>query len=504
MKPNRPVRVCIPICEATLGKLEQAGLKATKNADVIELRLDCLAANEIADLTSIATVLKNLPMPLILTFRPSEQGGYRELTAEQRKLFWSNAHEASKHIFQDVELDLIASLPQLDWAQTIVSHHDFGCVPADLEQLYEQMVASPAHILKIAVHANDVTDCIPIFHLLDKSQSDGRELIAIAMGEAGLATRVLGPSRGSYLTYGALEDDLATAPGQVTATALRSLYRIDAIDDQTLVCGLVGQTVAHSVSPHMHNAAFDSQGINGVYLPFAVNDIKSFITRMVHPRTREISWNLLGLSITAPHKVSVMDYLDEIDEVAREIGAVNTVVVTRDRLVGYNTDADGLIEPLRKLYGSLAGARVAIVGAGGAANAAVWALKRDHAVPTVFARDPAKGKSLSERFDISVRALQDATFSNYDILINTTPLGSLGVLQTQSPLALHQLRGLRAVYDLVYNPIETTLLRQAREAECEVLGGLDMLVTQARYQFKFWLDHLPSESIMQTAALNAL
>src|SRR6185503_13696997 len=209
-----------------------------------------------------------------------------------------------------------------------------------------------------------------------------------------IVTRILGPSRGSFLTYGALDDDSATAPGQVNARKLRSLYNIDAINDETMICGLVGLPVMHSVSPHIHNAAFAAEGVNGVYLPFEVRDVREFFKRMVHPQTTELDWNLRGLSITAPHKQAVMECLDWIEPDAKQMGAVNTVVVEEDRLLGYNTDAAGFIEPLLKHLGALENKQVAVIGAGGAARAAIWALQKEKANVTVFARDINKAKAL--------------------------------------------------------------------------------------------------------------
>ena len=231
------------------------------------------------------------------------------------------------------------------------------------------------------------------------------------MGNAGIATRILGPSRGAYLTYASLDEDTATAPGQVNARQLRSVYRIDEIDRETMICGLVGQPVMHSVSPHMHNAAFASENVKGVYLPFEVRDVETFVRRMVHPRTRELDWNLRGLSVTAPHKSSVMQLLDSVEPDAREIGAVNTIVVESDGLHGYNTDVHGLIEPLREALGSLKDLRVAVIGAGGAARAAVWALGREKANVTLFARAPIKARSLTEAFDVPCERLSDASFA---------------------------------------------------------------------------------------------
>jgi 3-dehydroquinate dehydratase/shikimate dehydrogenase len=477
------------VCAKSISELEEACARASEFADIIELRLDCFESNQFSGLERS---IRKLSLPSILTFRPAEQGGYRVLGRPEREAFWRG--DWSPVALRDVELDLVDSLT-CDWSRVIVSHHDFTGTPDNLEQLYERMAATPARIVKIAVRANDITDCIRVFHLLNRASNEQRELIAIAMGDAGIATRVLGPSRGAYLTYASLEDESATAPGQVNARQLRSVYRIDSIDQDTMICGLVGLPVMHSVSPHMHNAAFAAEGVNGVYLPLEVNDLGAFMKRMVHPRTRELDWNLRGLSVTAPHKSSVMDFLDEVDPVVREIGAVNTVVVESDRLVGYNTDVVGVIEPLRERLGSLGGLKVAVIGAGGAARAAVWALGRDEARVTLFARTPIKAKSVSEDFGVRCEPLGGASFGGYDVVINATP---------ESPAVAEQLSGAGLVYDLVYNPIETTFLKEAQSAGCQTLGGLPMLVAQARRQFQLWTGKQPATNLMYDAAAAAL
>jgi 3-dehydroquinate dehydratase / shikimate dehydrogenase len=471
------------VCEKDLDALRSA----CELADWIELRLDCF--DEVPD------NLEGIKRPLILTFRPAEQGGYRELTREERLGFWSSIAPRGEKVWWDIEGDLLHDLAP-DWSRVIVSHHDFSGVPNDLEQIYERLAQTPAAVIKIAVQANDILDCIPIFHLLDRARREGREIVAIAMGNAGIATRVLGPSRGSFLTYGALDDESATAPGQVNARKLRSLYHLDTIDDETMICGLVGLPVMHSVSPRIHNTAFVETGVNGVYLPFEVHDAVQFCKRMVHPRTRELNWNLRGLSITAPHKQTVMVCLDWIEPDAKEIGAVNTVVVDGDRLLGYNTDAAGFIAPLLKRFKTLRDAKVAIIGAGGAARAAIWALLRQQASVTLFARNVGKAQALADLFGISCVSLSEASFAGFDLVINTTPVGS-GAYLDQSPVTREQLSGSRWAYDLIYNPAETLLLCEAHEAGCETLGGLEMLVAQAGLQFELWTGRKFSRGLSQ-------
>jgi len=474
------------VCEKDFDALRETCERAVEWADLIELRLDCLQ--------ELPEKLPQFDGPVILTFRPSEQGGYRNLTREERQRFWSSIAPQAETIWWDVEGDLVHDLTP-DWSRVIVSHHDFSGVPNDLEQIYERLARTPAAVLKIAVQVDDILDCLRIFNLLDRARTEHRELIAIAMGNAGIATRILGPSRSSFLTYGALDDKNATAPGQVNARKLRSLYHVDNINDETMICGLVGLPVMHSVSPHIHNAAFVTEKVNGVYLPFEVKDAQQFFKRMVHPRSRELNWNLRGLSVTAPHKQAVMECLDWIDPVANEIGAVNTVVVENDQLLGYNTDAAGLLDPLLKRFGSLRDSKVAIIGAGGAARAAIWALQRQSANVTLFARDTTKAQPLADLFGISCTSLTGASFAGYDLVINATP---------EFPVTKEQMTGARCVYDLVYNPVTTRLLGEAQEAGCDTLGGLEMLVAQAGKQFELWTGKKADASVMKKAALEGL
>ena len=485
-------RICVAVCEKNVAALESAAVRASESADIVELRLDCLQ-----HLKDFERVLNRVSCPVILTLRPTEQGGHRELDHETRAAFWQTAPHSD---WWDIESDLI---PETDWSHVIISHHDFAGVPQDLTRIYDQLAATSARIVKIAVQAHDIVDCIPVFQLLDRARSEGREVIAIAMGNPGLATRILGPSRGAFLTYAALEEGSTTAPGQITAQKLRSVYHVDKIDRDTMICGLVGRPVMHSVSPHMHNAAFRAAGINGVYLPLEVRDVNTFFTRMVDPSTRELDWNLRGLSVTAPHKSAVLEYLDWIEPDAKQIGAVNTILIDGDELRGFNTDAAGFIEPLLEAMDSLSGLRVAVIGAGGAARAAVWALLKHDASLTLFARNTEKARTLGQEFDVSYESLSSASFSNYDLVINATPLGS-GELIDQTPATADQLAGARCVYDLVYNPIETLFLKEACNANCKTVRGLEMLVAQAKNQFQLWTGESAPLNVMYDAAAAAL
>lgn len=509
---SRKAKICVPVCVRRVDELADSVRRAQEVGDILELRIDHVEPTEVdAALNQAAALHKTAPLPFIITFRPAEQGGGRPIAAADRVEFWLHKSQFgvpdSFADFADVELELLETehiRQQLSSKRLICSRHDFAGIPGDLEDIYVRMAATNASVIKIAVQADDATDCIPVFNLMKRAQREGRDLIAIAMGQAGVMTRILGPSRGAFLTYGSLDDDSASAPGQVTARELREVYRIDSIDRETEIMGVIGRPIAHSISPHIHNAALAQADINAVYIPLEVNDLDSFIRRMVRKGSREIEWKLRGFAVTAPHKSSVMKHLDWIEPAGQEIGAVNTVVCQDGALHGYNTDAAGFLGPLKSRIASLEGVRCAVIGAGGAARGVVWALRNEGAAVTVFAREPGKAKAIADDFDVGCHPASAASLKEFDVAINATPLGTRGALETESPVTAEQLRGVRLAYDLVYNPLETRFLCEAREAGCQTIGGLEMLIAQAVEQFKLWTGKEPDVKAMRDAANRAL
>jgi 3-dehydroquinate dehydratase/shikimate dehydrogenase len=511
--------ICVPVCVTSLSDLAKATRAAAQLADIVEIRLDCLPEVELPEAGQVlGAILKSIERPIILTLRPAEQGGLRSMSGGDRLSFRlqnSNLTRPTHADYWDIELDLALFLRRgeaegndvgwgRNWDRTICSYHDFAGIPEDLSSIYGSMSGTGSRILKIAVQADDAVDCLKLFDLLQLARANGQEMIAIAMGAAGVMTRVLGPSRGSFLTYASLDSDSGTAPGQVTVNELRDLYRLDQIDPATDIFGIIGQPVAHSLSPHIHNAAFAAASLNAVYIPFEVRDALEFIKRMAHPKTREIDWQLKGLSVTAPHKSMVMQCLDWVDVAAREMGAVNTIIVQDDEVHGYNTDAAGFIAPLRNLLPAFTGAKCAVIGTGGAARAAIWALQHEAADVTVFARDKTKAEFLSKTFGIKYQHLSARGFAGYDVLVNATQIGTSGHQGPATIVTADQLRGVRLAYDLVYNPLETRFLNEARAAGCQTIGGLDMLMAQAVEQFKLWTGKQPNVEVMAAAAKRRL
>jgi len=510
-------KICISVCAATADELIQQIKLAETLADVIEIRFDCLSKNEfnLLDEDQSQKIFGKIinkkikDKNLIFTFRSKEQGGKQELSLEERHIFWGSGWD---HWGADLEEDVFDDSYDWLYEPRICSYHDFDGVPNNLEEIYERIKSTElVDVIKIAVQTKDIADTIPIWKLLGKAKAENKRIIPIAMGESGKWTRILGLAHGAFMTYASLNSGSETAPGQVSAKDLTEVYRAKELNESTDVYGILGSNTSVSMSPYIHNAAFKYHGLNAVFVPLQVYDLDAFMTRMVKPATREIELNFKGFSVTIPHKQSIIKHLDFLDETARAIGAVNTVKIVDGKLHGYNTDAQGFIEPLLNSYGELKNAKVAILGAGGAARACVYALQQHGAKVTVFARDLAKAKPFADEFQVRLEELTKTKdqkpktkFENFDILVNTTPLGMKGKADGETPAIAEQLRGLHLVYDLVYIPFQTPLMEETDRAEVPKIGGLAMLIAQAMQQQKIWTGLDAPMKEMSRAALERL
>jgi 3-dehydroquinate dehydratase / shikimate dehydrogenase len=497
-------KICISICAEYVDELKKQIARAETYADIIEIRLDCLktgfAKSDVARIASTKT--------LLYTFRPTRQGGNASADPPQRREFWVEfikfLDQKHNDCILDFEHDLKLEIEESKF-QIINSKHNFDGVPDDLIELFDQL--SKRHgITKIAMSAKEITDSLPIWRLLLKSKSQNKKIIPIAMGDAGKWTRILGLAHGAFLTYASLDSGKETAPGQILAEDLVEVYRAKQLDENTGVYGIIAGNTSYSMSPYIHNAAFKFHKLNSVFVPLQVQNLDEFMRRMVLEKTREVELNFKGFSVTNPHKQSIIRYLDEVDATAKKIGAVNTVKIENEKLYGYNTDAQGFIEPLKRSYGDLSGANVAVIGNGGAARACVYALKNERAEVTIFARNMSAANQFAEEFGAKPESISNlkSQISNFDVVVNSTPLGTKGEREDQTPLFSDEFKNIHLAYDLVYNPFETRFLREAKIADVPTIGGFAMLIAQAMAQSEIWTGKEAPMKEMSQAALKKL
>jgi 3-dehydroquinate dehydratase/shikimate dehydrogenase len=474
--------LCVTVTAATTGELRQRR-DAVEDADLIELRLDTVSDPDVQG------ALQGRRQPVIVTCRPAWEGGGFTGSEDERERILAAALSAGAD-YVDVEWrarfdDLIAGT---GGRRIVLSTHDYDGVPADLKARAQAMRATGAEVIKIAAKLNCLSDCVP---LLELGMQEGRQggQVLIGMGPYGLSTRVLAGRFGSIWTYAGSLDDI----GQVSARNLINEYRLRTIADETGIYGVAGGSIGHSVSPSMHNAAFRAASVDAVYLPLpavSANDFARF------GRAIGIS----GASVTIPHKVSMFDAVDEVDAVARRIGAINTIRVEHGRWIGGNTDATGFLEPLRKRVAP-DGVRAAVIGAGGAARAVTVALVSSGCAVRLHARNQVQAQETARLAAVEIGPWPPEPGS-WDLLVNCTPLGMYPNVN-ETPVPAEQLTG-RYVYDLVYNPPVTRLLREAAVGGCQTIGGLEMLVAQAQEQFQWWVGTRPQPGVMEKAALERL
>jgi len=475
---------------------------AAAGADLAECRLDFLQDN--LDRPALEKLLTGRPLPVIVTCRPVRQGGRFAGPEDRRLELLAIAAELGAD-YIDIEDDVPAS--RRPEAKLIISHHDFTGRPADLENIWDRLAGSDAAVAKVAFAARGPEDAVAACRLL--RQTD-RPAIALAMGPAGLASRVLARKFGAFGTYASLQAGGESAPGQLTVARMKDLYRWDAIGPATAVYGVIGCPVAHSMSPAIHNAAFAAAGIDAVYLPLRIEpggeNFNRFITALA-----DAPWlGIRGLSVTIPHKQNALAAVgpDNVDELSRRIGAINTIRIEPDgTLRGWNTDYAAAIDALCHAIGiareGLAGRAVAVVGAGGAARAIVAALRHYRAAVAIYNRTLARAEKLAREFAAKALGLDALADLNAEILINCTSVGMHPNID-QSPVPAQALRGVKVVFDTVYNPIQTRLLRQAADAGCQTVTGVDMFVNQAVAQFEIWTGQEAPRELMRRVVLEQL
>jgi 3-dehydroquinate dehydratase/shikimate dehydrogenase len=483
-----PARICVAIRETSTAQAIVAARRAAPWADLVEMRADFIRDLDVRQL------MREKPCPLIFTLRSRQEGGEYSGT-ERNRLETILAAAKCGADFLDVEFSAFwrAVLEAAGRERVILSHHDFQGTPDNLNKCLDEMAASGAAIIKIATQARSLADNMKICEVLRHARARGVPLCALAMGTAGMPSRVLGGTWGSWATFASLPGQ-PTAEGQPSAQDLLELYRIRSINASTELYGVLGRPVGHSLSPLVHNAAFAARQVNAVFLPLEAADAGDFLSF-------DAAFPLRGVSVTIPHKQEVFNDSASLSIEADRVGAVNTLVRRERGWHGENTDVEGFLKPLRRRM-HLAHVRVLVLGAGGAARAVLYGLCSSGAVPCIVARDRAKAQQLASGFQAEHAGWEDIPSLTWDVLVNTTPVGMYPRVD-ESPVPPELLsRGW--VYDLVYNPAETKLLRDAAARGCRTISGAEMFLAQALKQQLLWMGPPVPEQVMQQTLSRAL
>ncbi|KAJ4722264.1 bifunctional 3-dehydroquinate dehydratase/shikimate dehydrogenase, chloroplastic-like [Melia azedarach] len=492
MRKN-PTLICVPIMGESVDKmLVDMGKAKASGADLVEIRLDSLKS--LSPNETLKTLIKECPLPTLFTYRPTWEGGQYDGDENERLDVLRLAMEFGAD-YIDVELQVASEFnnsihgKKPEKCKVIVSSHNYQCTPSveDLGNLVAKIQAAGADIVKIATTALDITDVARIFQITVHSQVP---IIGLVMGERGLISRILCAKFGGFLTFGTLENGIVSAPGQPTIKDLLDLYNFRQIGPDTKVFGIIGKPVGHSKSPILYNEAFKSVGFNGVYVHLLVDDIAQFFETYS-------SNDFAGFSCTIPHKEAALKCCDEVDPVAKSIGAVNCIIRRQNdgKLVGYNTDYVGAISAIEDgLRGRhnvssgspLAGKLFVVIGAGGAGKALAYGAKAKGARVVIANRTYDRARELAMTIEGDALSLADLeNFHPEDdmILANTTSIGMQPKVD-ETPIVKHALRHYSLVFDAVYTPRITRLLREAEESGATIVSGLEMFIGQAYEQYE--------------------
>ncbi|MGA7858795.1 MAG: shikimate dehydrogenase, partial [Terracidiphilus sp.] len=497
--PLRVGKLCVAIPAGSAAELMERAESALKDSKFIEFRLDSLPKPPAALPYIKQFMTEHRDVTAVATCRRKQNGGNFDgaLTTEFDIL--AKAVQAGCQII-DLEIESAeeakpAQLAKLRGAGAalMISFHDFMRTKS-LAQAADRIEVFKPDFVKVVSTARSLADNLAVLRLIE-DRSLSAHVVGIAMGEEGLLSRVLGPRAGAAFTFAAFSDGTETAPGQVAVRTLLDLYRVEHLDQATRVFGVAGNPISHSFSPLMHNTAFRREIVNAVMLPLKVRALDDLLTVI-----RELP--LAGVAVTMPLKQEVLPHLANMDPLTAKIGACNTLRTGADgKLYGFNTDVAGVVRPLEKRL-RLKGARIAVLGAGGAARAAVFGLVEQGAEVYVINRTHERAVSLARQ--AKAKSLKHEVFAkqHFDVLINSTPCGMKGVKQGL-PIAENELNA-GLVFDMVYNPLETPLLALARSRGIPVVSGLEMFVQQGARQFEIWTGKPAPEADMMRVVEHSL
>jgi 3-dehydroquinate dehydratase/shikimate dehydrogenase len=476
--------------------LEHARREAEAGEQFLEFRLDFLD-NPHKGAESIPTFLEQFPDCIVLaTCRRHQNHGKFNGSIEEQFAILDSAVANGAHAI-DIEIETAEAAHERlahfrGRAQVVVSYHNFEATPP-MDTVVNRMLKVPADAYKIVTTARKPSDNVRV--LSAAKALPKQKMIVLAMGELGFPTRVLSPVFGGVYTYAAPMCAEGTAAGQVSARFLRHLYRVEKLKKNAKIYGVNADPVSHSSSPAVHNRAFQSRRVDAVYLPFLVTPacLRDFFTMAER-------LPLAGFSVTIPHKQKIIRYLDTVDPLARRIGAVNTVWRKAGKWRGTNTDAAGVTGPLSRLL-KIPNASVLIVGNGGAARGAACALADAGAKIAIVGRNPDRVRALAKVTNAEPLGRDQLAGRKFDAIVHATPLGMFP--HVNECFFEGEIPG-EIVFDMVYNPMETVLLKRAKEQGKTVVPGIEMFIEQAVRQFEIWTGETAPRSVMQKAAFEAL
>ena len=452
-----------------------------QGADLVELRLDY-----INDPANLKRLIADRPCPVVITCRRKRDGGKYKGSEEERLILLRSAiAEGVEYV--DLEEDVAAQVPRFGNTRRIISLHDFRKTPDDLEEIHRRLSGLDPDVIKICTMANNPGDNLRMLRLVEKSKLP---TVGLCMGDMGLPSRILAGRFGAPFTYATFSHERALAPGQLSFEQMKNVYHYDQIDRETDVYGVIADPIGHSLSPLIHNAAFRHLKLNKVYVPIRVprESLSEFIDQAPQMGVK-------GLSVTIPHKETVIEKLTQADEAVRGIGAANTVVFDGDQRHGFNTDYQAAMDSLEaaldtadKGPGQLEGKTALVLGAGGVGKAIVFGLVRRGAKLVLTDGLPERAQELAERFECRTIDWSLRHTVSADVLINCTPVGMHPNVD-ETPYDKHHLRPGTIVFDVVYNPENTLLVKDARARNCKVITGVEMFVRQACLQFKLFTGH---------------
>jgi 3-dehydroquinate dehydratase/shikimate dehydrogenase len=488
-------------------------------AEMLELRTDYLADLNADKVKKLISCAKSTKLPVIVTCRDKAQGGAGDWTLSLRIDILVEALNCGVEFidcefenFPRIQEKLEQALKQNPEARLILSAHNFDgpWERGKLVQLYEDIRnACPHAIPKLVYMAKHINDCFEAFDLLHNKDGDA---IAFCMGPDGLISRILAKKLDGFLSFASVADDNATAPGQITIRQLRNLYRWDKLKTETEIFGVIGDPVGHSLSPAIFNASFDAVDIDALYLPILIRGAKDEFSRFMDNIINRTYLGFGGFSVTIPHKTNALDYVNAagefIEPLAVNIGAVNTLKVGFNGIIsGYNTDYAGALDALIAALGidkhELHGVSVAVIGAGGAARAVVAGLADVGAGITIYNRTVSKGRFLAEEFNCRYAPLAAVAGVDAEIIINCTSIGMYPDTDA-SPVPSECIKPDMVVFDTVYNPLDTKLLKYAEQAGAGTVNGAEMFIRQAMAQYKIFTGSDTDEKIMRKTVFDCL